>query len=295
MFGNKIKIRRANISDCKSLFDWRTDELSRTMSFNNASLSIEEHNLWFEKSLSSVDRQLYIGELGNEKIGVCRFDFKQSELCAEVSINMNPACRGRGLGKKFLFESVENYLEKNQYKLLAKVKLNNLPSLKIFESAGFEFFSSNEDTISLIRDFKDITFKEVSNEDADLLFELLKKRSHKISHDHLPTIDEHLLFVKSKPYLYWAIVMEDQAPVGTYYIQSDNSIGLNLLKPEKPLVYKILCQIQANFKPLKEVKSKVPSYFYVNVSYSNKQLERVLFELDAVPIQTSYKIEIERK
>jgi len=290
MSDNKIKIRLATISDCKSLFDWRNDEISRAMFFNESSPSIEEHNIWFEKSLSNVDRTLYIGELGDEKIGMCRFDFKQSKLFAEVSINVNPTSRGRGLGKKLLFESIECYLVKNKHNLLAKVKPNNLASLKIFDSAGFESFASNENQVSLRKDYKEISFKEVCEEDAGALLELLEKRSHSISHHDLPTKNEHLLFLKTKPYRYWAIALEDDCPIGTFYIQKNNSIGLNLLQPSKQMVHRILHQIQTNFEPLKEVKSKVPSYFYINSSYSNKELREILVELDAMPIQVSYKI-----
>lgn len=290
MSNNKIKIRLATISDSESLFDWRSDEISRAMFFNESSPSIEEHNLWLEKSLSNVDRTLYIGELGDEKIGMCRFDFKQSKRLAEVSINVSPTSRGRGLGKKLLFESIECYLGKNKHNLLAKVKPNNLASLKIFDSVGFESFASNEDEISLRKDFKEISFKEVCEEDTEVLLELLEKRNHSISHHDLPSKNEHLLFVKTKPYRYWAIVLEDDCLVGTFYIQKNNSIGLNLLQPRKQVVHRILRKIQTDFEPLKEVKSKVPSYFYINVSYSNEELKGILSELDAVPIQTSYKI-----
>jgi len=290
MSDNKIQIRLATISDCKSLFDWRTDEISKAMFFNESSPSIEEHNSWFEKSLSNANRTMYIGELGDEKIGMCRFDFEQSKLCAEVSINMNPACRGRGLGKKLLFESTECYFVKNKHSLLAKVKPNNLASLKIFDYAGFKSFGSNQIQISLRKDYKEISFKEVCEEDAATLLKLLGKRSHSISHHKLPTKNEHLVFLKTKPYRYWAIVLEDDCPVGTFYIQKNNSIGLNLLQPSKEMVYRILHEIQTNFEPLKEVKSKVPSHFYINSSYSNKELREILVELDAIPIQVSYKI-----
>ena len=290
MSNNKIKIRLATISDSKSLFNWRSDEISRAMFFNESSPSIEEHNIWLEKFLSNVDCTLYIGELGDEKIGMCRFDFKQSKRLAEVSINVSPTSRGRGLGKKLLFESIECYLGKNKHNLLAKVKPNNLASLKIFDSVGFESFASNEDEISLRKDFKEISFKEVCEEDTEVLLELLKKRNHSISHHDLPSKNEHLLFVKTKPYRYWAIVLEDDCLVGTFYIQKNNSIGLNLLQPRKQVVHRILHKIQTDFEPLKEVKSKVPSYFYINVSYSNKELKGILSELDAVPIQISYKI-----
>ena len=287
---NSIKIRPANLNDCKSLFDWQSDELSRTMSFNGSFPSIEDHEVWFKNSLCNVDRALYVGELGYKKLGVCRFDFLESEMLAEVSINMNPSMRGCGLGKKFLFESIECYLEKNKYNLLAKVKPNNLASLNIFESAGFESFASDESMIVLRRDFKEVAFKEVNDQDAKVLLKLLESRGYSISHHNLPTKDDHLLFVKSKPYRYWAIVLEDNLPVGTVYIQSNNSIGLNLLQQKKQLMHKILRHIKTSFNPLKEVKSKAPPYFYVNIAYANNKLGKILCELDASPIQVSYKI-----
>ena len=290
MLDNKIKIRPADLNDCKSLFDWLSDELSRTMFFNGSSQSIEEHEVWFKNSLCNVDRVLYVGELGYKKLGVCRFDFMESEMLAEVSINMNPSMRGSGLEEKFLLESIESYLEKNKYNLLAKVKPNNLTSLNVFKSAGFESFASDESMIVLRRDFKEVSFKEVNGQDAKVLLKLLENRDYSISYLNLPSKNDHLLFVKSKPYRYWAIVLEDNFPVGTVYIQSNNSIGLNLLQQKKPLMHKILRHIKTSFNPLKEVKSKTPPYFYVNISYANNKLGKILCELDALPIQVSYKI-----
>ncbi len=290
MLDNKIKIRPADLNDCKSLFDWLSDELSRTMFFNGSSQSIEEHEVWFKNFLSNVDRVLYVGELGYKKLGVCRFDFMESEMLTEVSINMNPSMRGSGLEEKFLFESIECYLEKNKYNLLAKVKPNNLTSLNVFKSAGFESIASDESMIVLRRDFKEVSFKEVNDQDSKVLLNLLENRDYSISHLNLPSKNDHLLFVKSKPYRYWAIVLEDNLPVGTVYIKSNNSIGLNLIQQKKQLVYKILRHIKNSFNPLKEVKSKVPPYFYVNISYANNKLGKILCELDASPIQVSYKI-----
>lgn len=290
MLDNKIKIRPADLNDCKSLFDWLSDELSRTMFFNGSSQSIEEHEVWFKNFLSNVDRVLYVGELGYKKLGVCRFDFMESEMLTEVSINMNPSMRGSGLEEKFLFESIECYLEKNKYNLLAKVKPNNLTSLNVFKSAGFESIASDESMIVLRRDFKEVSFKEVNDQDSKVLLNLLENRDYSISHLNLPSKNDHLLFVKSKPYRYWAIVLEDNLPVGTVYIKSNNSIGLNLIQQKKQLVYKILRHIKNSFNPLKEVKSKVPPYFYVNISYANNKLGKILCELDALPIQVSYKI-----
>ena len=220
----------------------------------------------------------------------CAGDFHNKVAAAEVSINMKPSAPGRGFGKKLSFECVEHYLANHRHNLLAEVKHDNTASLKIFQSAGFQVFGSDEDIIMLKREFTDISFKEVDEGDEDILFDLLTRREHFISHIRLPDRDEHIRFIKSNPYRYWAIVLEDDVPIGTVYVQMDNSIGLNLLKQKKQYVYRTLKHIKQNFEPLDEIKSKTPSYFFVNISYYNNALEKTLSELGALPIQVSLKV-----
>ena len=64
---NKIKIRVAELRDCKSVYDWRVDTQSAAMSRAVLTPSMEEHRMWFENSLSDGNRKLFIGELGAEK------------------------------------------------------------------------------------------------------------------------------------------------------------------------------------------------------------------------------------
>jgi len=137
--------------------------------------------------------------------------------------------------------------------------------------------------------YKELLFKEIDKDDSETLFELLKKRVHSISHKKIPTRDEHIAFVQTHPYRYWIMILEDDCPVGTFYLQKDNSIGLNILVPSKYLVSEVLRYIGENFKPLNEIKSKVPPYFYMNVPYENKKLSELLLELGGIPIQISYK------
>ena len=42
--------------------------------------------------------------------------------------------------------------------------------------------------------------------------------------------------------------------------------------------------------PQRKSSQKVPPYFYVNVPNTNIDLSQILLELDALPIQISYKI-----
>ena len=144
--------------------------------------------------------------------------------------------------------------------------------------------------INLVKYDQNMTFKQVDQSDTGVLFELLKQRVHSISHIKTPTWDEHEAFVKANPYRYWAIILEDDFPIGTFYLQDDNSVGLNINEPSLYLVSQVLTNIRTKFKPLGEEKSKVPSYFYVNASCGNEKLGELLIYSDAKPIQISYKI-----
>ena len=48
-------------------------------------------------------------------------------------------------------------------------------------------------------------FEEIlkNKENFDVLYELLKKREHNISHVKMPSIEQHIEFVKNNPYRYW--------------------------------------------------------------------------------------------
>jgi L-amino acid N-acyltransferase YncA len=286
----KIGLRAADKSDCEDVYAWRSDIVSRSMSFNSNIPSYEEHSLWFNSSLNNTDRKLYIGEIGSTKIGVCRFDHNTKSGVVEVSINMNPKCRGRGYGKRLLASGMRAFQKIYKTEFLAKIKPENLASLKIFKSLGFQEISLKKDMTTLVKCYQKVTFKEVDQDDTEVLFELLKQRAHSISHIRTPTWDEHDAFVKVSPYRYWAVILENDCPIGTFYLQDDNSVGLNINEPTLYIVSQVLSNIRAKFKPLGEKKSKVPPYFYINASFGNEKLGQLLIQSDAKPIQTSYKI-----
>ena len=89
----KIKIRLSDFTDCEHLFNWRSDKLSRSMFLKESTPSIEEHMAWFENSLCNPDRTIYIGEIGDKRIGMCRFDFIKSELLTGVYASTFPYLR----------------------------------------------------------------------------------------------------------------------------------------------------------------------------------------------------------
>ena len=131
-------VRKINLKDSKFLFDWRNDKTSREMSFEGEKISFQEHLKWFKNSIKNPDRDLYIAESKDIKIGVCRFDFIKESNSAKVSININPSLRSKGYGKEVLKNSIREYKKIRNCPLNALIKSENFISKNLFKSVGFK-------------------------------------------------------------------------------------------------------------------------------------------------------------
>lgn len=133
-----MQITNAIIDDALDVFIWRNDPVSRKMFFNSYAIPFEEHLSWFESSLASDLRKLFIGQLEGLKVGICRFDIDGLTGEAEVSVNLNPKMRGKGLSKTFLRLSLEEFQQHHKLNIFARIKKENLASINLFESVGFK-------------------------------------------------------------------------------------------------------------------------------------------------------------
>lgn len=130
-----------------------------------------------------------------------------------------------------------------------------------------------------------------SDDHIDKLFQLLSERKHVISHTSLPSFENHSIFVKNHPYLHWFLVWKGPDCFGSFYIKKDNSIGLNLIYIDREALRACVDYVVENFTPQAEQHSVVPSFFYINVAYSNNNLLCFLEELGLTPIQISLKLQ----
>lgn len=127
-------IRRATDSDLRDLWEWRNDQLTREMSVNAEPVPLDVHSAWYARALRDPRRLIYIGEVGAQKIGMARFDLRDNET--EVSINLNPAVRGRSLAALFLMASIFEF-DRKEVPLLATIRKKNAASIRCFERCGF--------------------------------------------------------------------------------------------------------------------------------------------------------------
>lgn len=150
MQDTEIQVRDATPDDAGDLLEWRNDPITRKMSFDSAKVSRQAHLAWFSRTLKSQDRYLFIGEYAGMKIGMCRLDFNTAHSQAEISINMNPDCRGQGLAAAFLITAIQRYQRNNNVAILARTKACNLASQKAFKKAGFMEHKVEGETVHLL-------------------------------------------------------------------------------------------------------------------------------------------------
>ena len=75
-----------------------------------------------------------------------------------------------------------------------------------------------------------VKLKQVTKNDALFLYELLKNKdpNANISHKKMPSYDEHVEFVISKPYTNWYIIEYDKKNVGSIYLSKQDEIGISV-------------------------------------------------------------------
>mgnify|MGYP001605594166 CR=1 FL=1 len=129
-----MRFRKAEKKDSEMLLRWRNDPATRANSLNTAEVKHEEHEVWLEKTLKNSGRILFIAEENGIPVGTMRADKLENEDGYELSWAVALEHRGKGMGKKILVQSVG---EINSPVLKAKIKKENIASIKMAEYAGF--------------------------------------------------------------------------------------------------------------------------------------------------------------
>jgi RimJ/RimL family protein N-acetyltransferase len=137
-----ISLRHATEADAVHLFQWRNDEQTRAASVSQDPVGWEEHSAWFRGILGDGRRILYMAFQADQPedappIGMCRFD-QLDQQTFEMSINLDPEFRGKGLAGPVLQAAVAKFrAEEGALRLTATVRRENLASSRIFIRAGF--------------------------------------------------------------------------------------------------------------------------------------------------------------
>jgi hypothetical protein len=122
------------------------------------------------------------------------------------------------------------------------------------------------------------------------LYFLLKNKKYSISHNKIPSSEEHNKFVLDNPYIEWYLLYKDRNLLGSIYFHTDNSIGLNLSHPKKDDILEIINTVKKNHYPLSSIKSVRRGEFFINISPDDINMIQILKKLNKKEIQYSFKI-----
>jgi hypothetical protein len=131
----------------------------------------------------------------------------------------------------------------------------------------------------------EIKLKQVTKNDFKFLYELLLERDQvaNISHKKIPTYDEHVKFVTSKPYLQWYVVYYNDKKSGSAYLTKQNEIGIFVKKElqEKGIGSQILELIMGG---------NGPGRYLANISPKNKKSIKFFMNHGFNLIQYTYEL-----
>jgi RimJ/RimL family protein N-acetyltransferase len=130
-------LRLANKSDCKTVWEWANDPVTRSASFSSDYIPWENHVKWFEAKLLDPNCLFYVVEDKNSSlIGQVRYEIEKNQ--AVVGIALASESRGKGYASPILRKSSQKAFESTTIEIIrAYIKPNNVPSLHAFAKANF--------------------------------------------------------------------------------------------------------------------------------------------------------------
>lgn len=138
-----FRLRRANKFDLFLTYNWANDKLVIKNSLKRKKkIKISDHKIWFKKYQNSKFNFIYIFSKNKNNIGLVRLELIKNFYF--ISYLVDKKFRNKGLGYIMLKKFIYYCFNKKKIKIFcAKVKYNNIISIKIFEKLGFKKYYTN--------------------------------------------------------------------------------------------------------------------------------------------------------
>jgi RimJ/RimL family protein N-acetyltransferase len=136
--GAMLRLRRAEESDCRLLWEWANDPVVRAASFSSEYIPWEHHQDWFGAKLADPNAVLYLAaNPDNVSIGQVRYQVEGPR--AQLSVSLAPEFRRKGYGNRIIAMATEELFRTTDVSTIdAYVKPANEASLQLFLRAGFK-------------------------------------------------------------------------------------------------------------------------------------------------------------
>lgn len=133
-----LRLRQAREEDCRLLWEWANDPQVREAAFSSDLIPWDRHQVWFASKMKDPDCLILIAEdEPGRAVGQFRVNWR-SEQDGDVDVSMSSECRGVGYGAVLIDLGASEALAERGERLHAFVKVENQPSRRAFEQAGFK-------------------------------------------------------------------------------------------------------------------------------------------------------------
>ena len=137
MTPESVQLRPATRADCDLIFGWRNLPEIVELGSLSREVTLDEHTRWFQSSLVSKDRRIYIIESAGKPVGQIRFDHAGDHIW-ELSMYLIPGHTGAGLGSPALHEGCRLMWEEHgALTIQVRVRTDNPRSKVFFIKGGF--------------------------------------------------------------------------------------------------------------------------------------------------------------
>jgi UDP-2,4-diacetamido-2,4,6-trideoxy-beta-L-altropyranose hydrolase len=135
--GDPLRVMLAKADDCHNVLEWANDPVVRAASFHPDPIPVREHEVWFARMIRDEQTLFLIAVDGDDRpAGQVRFAIK--DRTAEVHYSISREFRGRGMGVHLLEAGLRTLVNRRAVqRVYGAVKVDNLPSIRSFEGAGF--------------------------------------------------------------------------------------------------------------------------------------------------------------
>lgn len=131
-------LRPVTKGDRRLLWEWANDKDVRQAAFSSAAIGWDEHAKWFERKQNDPDCVALVAmDEAGVPVGQARIDLDKGEPVIDISVDKQ--FRGKGFAVEIIKRITEVFFREKRFQdVNAYVKLNNVPSLRAFETAGFQ-------------------------------------------------------------------------------------------------------------------------------------------------------------
>ena len=138
-----FELCRPLAADARLVMTWRNDPTTLAMSFHRAPW--REETFWpeFRDRYFRTRPPPLFAHAGGERVAFLRFrpvphPMGLAGTCVDISINVAPARRGRGLGSAIVAAVSEHLIGEGVDTIYAEIRAGNAPSQRMFEAAGYD-------------------------------------------------------------------------------------------------------------------------------------------------------------